>query len=240
MRFFLLFSVIVSFSLGHKPRVGYNKANQSFVIRRQGAPGVNESHHIMYGIVDMCQEYFFVKDLVNDEDIFVEYAKETEIVSCKEPDASSEIVDAYGITAEFACSPGSSHRALSVTCSAGGSPFGGFLIYLGDKPGCELENAVSRCGGAFVKFQELIKGTQDALQAHLTRRLEEADSSVETDGCDANPTTCNANSTTEITDSTAPSVESNPAENEVVDIEPQAFESVESTPSQTEDVEPSE
>ena len=53
---------------------------------------------------------------------------------------------------------------MHVSCSASSSIFGGFLLHIGDEKGCEFKDAVKRCGGAFVKYRELTKLVQDALQ----------------------------------------------------------------------------
>ena len=246
MRILILGSVIASV-LG-SPRAGYNAATQSFVIRQLGLVG-EEVHHIMFGQVDNCQEFFLVKDFVNDEDRFVEFASKTDIVSCTEPSGSAEIVDAYGIKAEYVCSPGTSNRSIAVSCSAGSSQFGGFVIFLGDEQGCLLENAVGRCGGAFLKFREFTKSIQDALQADITRSLDEIDSSVDTDGSvpvDDVDLSFNTNESAPVEDITADPIsvntvtsdESNPTEIEIPDVEPQEFEIAETTQSETEDIEP--
>jgi hypothetical protein len=175
MRYLIL--SLVAGSLGNH-RAGYNAASQLFVIRAEG-PRDDQIHQIMYGQVNKCQEFFRVKEFVNDEDSFVEFAKQTDVVSCTEPSGSAEIIDAYGITAKYVCSPGLFHRTITVSCSAGSTAFGGFLIFIGEQPGCEVADAVNRCGGAFLKFRELTKHIQTFIHGDSSnnedesRRLEE-------------------------------------------------------------------
>jgi len=183
MRYLIL--SLVAGSLGNH-RAGYNAASQLFVIRTEG-PRDDQNHQIMYGQVNKCQEFFRVKEFVNDEDSFVEFAKQTDVVSCTEPSGSAEIIDAYGITAKYVCSPGLFDRTITVSCSAGSTAFGGFLIFIGEQPGCEVADAVNRCGGAFLKFRELTKRIQTFIHGDGSnneeepRRLEEGVSTEEID-----------------------------------------------------------
>lgn len=154
---FQLFSLIVGIVQCEKPQVGYNQARQSFVVRPLG-PKV---YQVMYGPMNNCEEFYLFKDF-GDMDSLVQSTRLTNIVSCTEPEGASGVVEAYDIRAVVACSNSVSRRSMAIDCMIGDSPFGGFVIYLDSQPGCEIENATARCGGAFIKYRELTKVEDDS------------------------------------------------------------------------------
>ena len=151
-----ILTVIVGVANCTKPRSGYNRANQSFVIRTMG-PSV---HQVMFGPMNNCEEFFLFKES-DDMDSLVEDAKKTNIVSCAQTEEAGGVIDAYDIQADVVCSRGSSRRSMAIDCMIGDSVFGGFVIYIDSEPGCEIADAVARCGGAFLKFRDFSQKVAD-------------------------------------------------------------------------------
>jgi hypothetical protein len=151
----LLLSICFSLRATARPRIGYNRAQKPFVIREVGVWG-ESAYRVMFASADKCEEFFYLKGL-SDSDAAVSLAEQTDVVSCTVPAGSASVGDAYGVTAQVVCSPGTSRRTMSIDCFVGGVPFGGAIIHLENTPGCEIDDAVARCGAAFAKYREMKK-----------------------------------------------------------------------------------